>query len=271
MDTKVLNHPLIAQTVAAIVAEGGGCVEYDTGGGGREVLIAASAQLAAATNSQLTIVESRVLHSQIRAMVSDLQTEVSSAVLSADEAPLQPAGSINGVLAVHADVLRDPRVRQPLLAMARSADHLVVARHYYSDATLDDLAGPVHTLGIRDLMPPPAPRPNPGPRLDVLPAGLRELVAARWAESLERKQRFMDRFKPAAAAPRQDCGESAELLLQDIDPDELERRIEQMRDPQRQRAEDQPAPDRQRHAPHAHSQEQSAAHQQQGPHGVGRA
>lgn len=41
------------------MAEGGGCVEYDIGGG-REVLIAASAQLAAATNSQLTIVESRV-------------------------------------------------------------------------------------------------------------------------------------------------------------------------------------------------------------------
>jgi hypothetical protein len=269
VDTKVLKHPLIAQTVEAIVAEGGGLVEYDIGGGGREVLIAASAQLAAATNSQLLIVESRVLHSQIRAMVAELQTEVSSAVLSADEAALQPAGSTNGVLAMHADVLRDPRVRQPLLAMARSADHLVVARHDYSDATLDDLAGPVHTLGIRDLMPPPAPRPNPGPRLDALPAGLRELVAARWAESQERKQRFMDRFKPKAAAPRQDSEESAELL-QDIDPDDLERRIEQVRD-QRQRTEDQPAPDRQRHAPHAHSQEQSAAHQQQGPHGVGRA
>lgn len=270
MDTKVLKHPLIAQTVAAIVAEGGGCVRYDTGGGGREVLIAASAQLAAATNSQLTIVEYRHLHSQIRAMVSELQTEVSSAVLSADEAALQPAGSVDGVLAVHADVLRDPQVRQPLLAMARSADHLVVARHYYSDATLDDLAGRVHTLGIRDLMPPPAPRPNPGPRLDVLPAGLRELVAARWAESQERKQRFMDRFKPEAAAPRQDGEEFAELL-QDIDPDELERRVGQMRDQQRQRSEAPPAPDRQRHAPHAHSQEQSAAHQQQGPHGVGRA
>ncbi|MGW3957579.1 hypothetical protein ACWEKM_43430 [Streptomyces sp. NPDC004752] len=82
METNLLKHPLIAQTVAAIVAEGGGCVEYDIGGGGREVLIAASAQLAAATNSQLTIVESRVLHSQIRAMVSELQTEVFSAVLS---------------------------------------------------------------------------------------------------------------------------------------------------------------------------------------------
>lgn len=270
METNLLKHPLIAQTVAAIVAEGGGVVEYDIGGGGREVLIAASAQLAAATNSQLTIVESRVLHSQIRAMVSELQTEVSSAVLSADEAALQPAGSINGVLAVHADVLRDPGVRQPLLAMARSADHLVVARHDYSDATLDDLAGPLHALRIRDLMPPPAPRPNPGPRLDVLPAGLRDLVAARWAESQERKQQFMDQFKPEATAPRQDREEFTELL-QDIDPEELEQRIEQVRDQQRQRAKAQPAPHNQRPAPHAHSQEQSAAHQQQGPHGVGRA
>jgi phosphoenolpyruvate-protein kinase (PTS system EI component) len=266
VDHKVLKHPLIAQTVAAIVTEGGGCVEYDTGGGGREVLIAASAQLAAATNSQLTIVEYRHLHSQIRAMVGELQAEVSSAVLSADEAALQPAGSVDGVLAVHADVLRDPRVRQPLLAMARSADHLVVARHSYSDATLDDLAGPVHTLGIRDLMPPPAPRPNPGPRLDTLPVGLRDLVAARWAESQESKQRFM----PEAAAPRQDGEESAEML-QDIDPEELERRVGDIRDQQRQRIESHPAPDRQRPVPHGHSQEQAAAHQQQGPHCAGRA
>jgi hypothetical protein len=86
VETKILKHPLIAQTVAAIVAEGGGRVEYDTGGGGREVLIAASAQLAAATNAQLTIVESRVLHSEIRSLVRELQPEVSSAVLSADEA-----------------------------------------------------------------------------------------------------------------------------------------------------------------------------------------
>ncbi|MFF7953614.1 hypothetical protein [Streptomyces griseorubiginosus] len=270
METSLLKHPLIAQTVAAIVSEGGGVVEYDIGGGGREVLIAASAQLAADTNSQLTIVEFRHLHSQIRAVVAELQTEVSSAVLSADEALLQPAGSINGVLAVHADVLRDPRVRQPLLAMARSADHLVVARHASSDATLDPLAGPVHALGIRDLMPPPAPRPNPGPRLDVLPAGLRELIAARWTQSPELKQRFLDQFQPEAPAPGQDGSELAELL-QDIDPGELGRRIEQVRDQQRQRAAGQPAPDHQRPAPHPHSQEQSAAHQQQGPHGVGRA
>lgn len=268
METKILKHPLIAQTVAAIVAEGGGRVEYDTGGGGREVLIAASAQLAAATNAQLTIVESRVLHSEIRSLVRELQPEVSSAVLSADEAALQPAGSINGVLAVHADVLRDPRVRQPLLAMARSADHLIVARHDYSDATLDDLAAPVHALRIRDLVPPP--RPNPGPRLDVLPAGLRDLIAARWTESQELKQRFIDEFKPEATASRQP-GDEVAGLSQDIDPDELGRRIEQVRDQQRQRAEEHPAPGRQRQAPHAHSQEQSAAHQQQGPHGVGRA
>jgi hypothetical protein len=158
-------------------------------------------------------------------------------------------------------------VRQPLLAMARSADHLVVARHDDSDATLDDLAGPVHALRIRDLMPPP--RPNPGPRLDMFPAGLRDLVAAHWAQSLERKQWFIDQFKPEAIASRQDGDEFAELL-QGIDPEELERRVEQVRDQQRQRAEEHPTPGRHGQAPHAHSQEQSAGHQQ-GPHGVGRA
>ncbi|MCX4681324.1 hypothetical protein OG413_39700 [Streptomyces sp. NBC_01433] len=162
----MLNHPRIAEIVDTLVSAGGGRVTYDTGGGGREMLIAAGAQLAAETRAPLTIVEARVLHSETRAFVRELQPDIRCAVISAAEAALQPAGSINGVLAVHADVLRDVDVRQPLLAMAHSADNLIVARHDYSDTTLDALATPGLVVRLRDLTPP-AHRPDP--------------VAVRWA------------------------------------------------------------------------------------------
>ncbi|MEH6377790.1 hypothetical protein V7793_26145, partial [Streptomyces sp. KLMMK] len=110
MDSSVLKHPRIAGVVETLVAAGGGCITYDVGGGGRETLIAAGARLAAETNTPLTIVEARALHSEVRALVGELQPEVRSAVISAEEAALQPAGSIGGVLAVHADVLRDADV-----------------------------------------------------------------------------------------------------------------------------------------------------------------
>ncbi|MFE7358343.1 hypothetical protein ACFU8Q_35875 [Streptomyces sp. NPDC057543] len=86
-------------------------------------------------------------------------------------------------------------VRRPLLAMAQSADHLVVARHDYSDTTLDALATPGIVLRLRDLVPPP--RPNPGPRLYALLPWLREQFAA----SMERKQPFIDEIKRGAHIP----------------------------------------------------------------------
>ncbi|MCZ1011946.1 hypothetical protein O1L68_40260 [Streptomyces lydicus] len=270
----MLRHPLIARTVAEIVADGGGRVEYDTGGGGREVLIAASAELAATTDAPLVIVESRVLHAEIRSLISELQPGLSSAVLSADEAALQPAGSISGVLAVHADVLRDPAVRQPLLQMARSADHLIVARHDYSDTTLDSLAAPAHELRLHDLVPRVTATPRPGVRERrqaampprAIPSGLRELVAAHWA-SIERKWRAIDQLNQEAPDGERgfvDYEEHAELL-QNTNPDEVKQRIERLRE----RAETRSAPHRHQHAPHVHPQDQSAAHQQHGPQGMG--
>jgi hypothetical protein len=101
--------------------------------------------------------EYRHLHAQARSLVREVQPDVRSTVISASEVALQPAGSIDGVLAVHADVLRAPDVRQPLLAMAHSVDPLVLARHDDSDTTLDALATPALVLRLCDLMPlPPA-------------------------------------------------------------------------------------------------------------------
>lgn len=270
MEPSVLNHPRIAGVVDTLVAAGGGRVTYDTGCGGREMLIAAAAQLAAETDAPLTIVEARVLHSETRAFVREVQPDIRCAVISADEAALQPAGSITGVLAVHADVLRDPDVRHPLLAMAHSASHLVVARHDYSDTTLDSLATPGLVLRASDLMPPA--RPNPGPY-----TGVGEGRQAgwpgdpRWAPPSreEREQRFIRQFRGGQAEQGTlSFEEFAELMHPD--PDEFRRRIEQVRDQQQQRAADYPAPAPRRPATHDHGHEQAAAHQQHHPHSPGR-
>lgn len=284
MDSSVLKDPRIAGIVDSLVAAGGGRVTYDTGCGGREMFIAAGAHLAAETGAQLTILEARVLHSEVRAFVRELQPDVRSAVISADEAALQPAGSVTGVLAVHADVLRDSDVREPLLAMARSADHLVVARHDYSDTTLDSLATPGLVLRRHDLMPPvtqnPGPRPGVAERREAatrpgtIASGPRALAAARlWTRlsSEERKQRFIRQLKQSAEQDRLEFDEFAELVL-NADPDEVRRRLEQLQDQQRQRAAEYPGPGHPPGQDHGqdHGQEQAAAHQQQRPQGPGR-
>lgn len=282
MDSSVLKHPRIAGIVDSLVDSGGGRITYDTGCGGREMLIAAGARLAAETGAQLTIVEARVLHSEVRAFVRELQPDVRSAVISADEAALQPAGSITGVLAVHADVLRDADARRPLLAMARSADHLVVARHDYSDTTLDSLATPGLVLRSHDLMPTSTPTPGLRPgvterreaatRPGTIPAGLHALAAARrWTppSSEERKQRFLRQLNQASEQARLEAEELADLVLS-ADPDEVRQRIEQLKEQEQQRLADYPAPDPGRPVGHGHSQEQAAAHQQHRPQGPGR-
>ncbi|MFI5867098.1 hypothetical protein [Streptomyces sp. NPDC051546] len=257
----MLKHPRIAGVVETLVAVGGGRITYDTGGGGREMLLAAGARLAAETNTPLTIVEARHLHSEVRAFVRELQPTVSSAVISAQEAALQPAGSTSGVLAVHADVLRDADVRQPLLTMAHSADHLVVARHDDSDTTLDALATPGLVLRLRDLMPP-APRPNP--------------LAARWTapEMEERKQRLLRQLN-GGVLPERDMTsfEEMALAMQQVDPEEVQQRIAQMRQKYEGLVGQQQPADPPASRPRAardHGQAQSAAHQQQGHQGLGR-
>ncbi|MFE9468594.1 hypothetical protein ACFYNW_34085 [Streptomyces virginiae] len=90
--------------------------------------------------------ESPILHQDTSATVAELQPGVQCTVISAQDAALQPTPAPGSVLAVHADLLRDPAVRVPLLVLAHATDHLLVARHDYSDPTLDSLAGPAHRL-----------------------------------------------------------------------------------------------------------------------------
>lgn len=216
MDSSVLKYPRIEEAVETLVDAGGGRITYDIGGGGRETLLAAAARLAARTKAPLTIVEARSLHSAVRAFVHEVQPTVRSAVISAEEAALQPSGSINGVLAVHADVMRDADVRQPLLAMAHSADHLLVARHDYSDTTLDALATPGLVLRLRDLMPS-APRPAP---ITLTPPPMDMSVALRLVQQANRD-----------VLPDQDLAVFDEMaeVLQRTDPAEIKQRVGELR------------------------------------------
>ncbi|MCQ1582425.1 hypothetical protein [Streptomyces parvus] len=261
MDSSVLNYPRIAEAVETLVDAGGGRITYDIGGGGRETLLAAAARLAAQTNAPLTIVEARSLHSDVRAFVREVQPEARSAVIAAEEAALQPAGSINGVLAVHADVLRDADVRKPLLAMAHSADHLLVARHDYSDTTLDALATPGLVLRLRDLMPS-APRPAP---ITLTPPPMDMSVALGLVQQANRDV-LPDQVEV--------FDEMAEVLKR-TDPAEVKQRVGELRSKyeatielaRRRRAATGPT-DLPR-TPLDHGQEQSAAHQQHRSQGTG--
>lgn len=263
MDSSVLKHPRIAETVETLVAAGGGRITYDVDCGGRETLLAASARLAAETNAPLTIVEARSLQSDVRAFVREVQPEARNAVISAEEAALQPTGSINGVLTVHADILRDADVRKPLLAMAHSADHLLVARHDYSDTTLDALATPGLVLRLRDLMPS-APRPAP---ITLTPPPMDMSVALRLVRQANRD-----------VLPDQDIAvfdEMAEVLKR-ADPAEVRQRVGELRSKyeatielarQRRAA---TAPTDPSRTPRDHGQEQPAAHQQHRSQEIGR-
>ncbi|MFH8260499.1 hypothetical protein [Streptomyces roseolus] len=262
MERSVLKHRRIAEVIETLVEAGGGCITYDVGGRGRETLLAAGARLAAQTNAPLTIVEARSLHSDVRAFVREVQPETRSAVLSPEEAALQPAGSIDGVLAVHADVLRDADVRKPLLAMARSADHLFVARHDYSDTTLDALATPGLVLRLRDLMPS-APRPAP---VTLTPPPMDMGVALR-----------LIRQANADVLPDQDLGVLDEMAeaLQRADPAEVRQRLGELRGKYEaamrlaRRLRAAPAPTDPPRTPRDHGQQQSAAHQQHRSQGTG--
>ncbi|WP_246095967.1 hypothetical protein [Streptomyces botrytidirepellens] len=159
--------------------------------------------------------------------------------------------------------------------MAHSAEHLVVARHDYSDTTLDALATPGLVLRYQDLMPTVTPDPEPGPgvmeRREAATRGPYLLDPARRRPSSplseERKERFIQQLNQASEQDDLEFEELMDLALSG-DPDGVRRRIQQMQDQQRQRAADNPGPDSDR--PAGHGQEQAAVHQQHRPQGPGR-
>ncbi|MFJ4609527.1 hypothetical protein [Streptomyces griseus] len=300
MDITMLHHPMVAEAVEALVADGGGLIAYEQGMGGREALVAAAAALAARNNSPLTIVEATVLHDDTRATVARLQPDVRCTVISAQDTALQPPPSPGSVLAVHADLLGDPAVRRPVLELARAADHLLVARHDYSDPALDHLAGPSHRLDYQAYaasthasfeeqahqfapghVPPPTMEQREGRSVRQDPDS--PDPALWWTADLARKRDLIDQLKqpradrPDATAPVGPADPDAAPRADDFHEliAELEthvamtagQRAEELRDRLREGAQERAEAALPPQPPHQHGQAQSAAHQHDTPHG----
>lgn len=279
----VLTHPEAAQLVDSLVASGGGLVSYGFGAPGRQIAAAAGARLAADSGTSLTVVDSRHLLPQLRKVVDEVSPGLACALISAADAARQPR-STDGVLVLHAELLHDPRTREALLAMASTADSLIVASSYdFDEPALDALALPRFDFRHSELTPPIPHEPGQGPgvrerhetvRPSVGSSHPQEQVTAWWAAPAgERRQRLLQQISPEAESG-QDTLSYDEVVqaIQTTDLDEVRRRIERLQE-QWQRAADHPVPalGPGRPAAHDHGQEQTAAHQQHSPQGPGRA
>lgn len=208
----------------------GGLVSYAFGAPGRQIAAAAGARLAADSGTSLTVVDFRHLLPQMRSVVDEVRPGLACTVISAGEAVQQPRNT-EGVLVVHAEVLHDPRTREALLAMAATADSLVVASSDgFDEPALDDLAIPRFVFRPGDLMSPVPQEPPPRPRLrEREPAPPHEVPSSRRdlaAPAGERGQRLL-RQAGTEAESGQETVNDKELddLVQNSDPDELSRRI----------------------------------------------
>ncbi|MEH6376245.1 hypothetical protein V7793_18235 [Streptomyces sp. KLMMK] len=232
MDTSMLRHPLIARAVETLVADGGGVVTYYPGWGGREILAAAGARLAARTRTPLTIVDHGDLHADISAAVAELQPAVDCRVTNAWDAASQPPEP-GGVLAVHTDQLIRRAARQSMRDLAQAASHVVVVGDRYFYTTLDDLAGPEHQLI--------------DPYLHVLAMPTEYLHLAEWEAAPHL----------GADTPGPQPAERTEAMNRSA-----EQRAAALRDWLVKGAQDRAAAPRQPRAPHQQDQAQSATHQQ---------
>ncbi|MFJ5954052.1 hypothetical protein [Streptomyces noursei] len=144
-----LEHSAVKACVDALVDSRGGLLLYDHGLAGREALIAAGAQLATTAGLPLTLVDAETLRDDTTALLDHLGVH-HHVLLSPAEAAHWPTGfTPNGVLAIHADVLLDPAVTEPLTAAAREASrtgNLLVARRPDSPSLLDAHTTQTHQL-----------------------------------------------------------------------------------------------------------------------------
>ena len=275
-----INHPEAAQLVDSLVASGGGLVSYEFGTPGRQIAVAAGAHLAARTGTSLTVIDFRHLLPQFRPTVTELHPDLTCTLMSVGEAVQHPERNTGGVLVVHTDLLHDPGTREALLARAGTADRLIVASCAYADeSVLNTLPGPRFVVSARSLMPPVPPNAS-GPEIRRrFEAAIGTPYSDGFAEMRERQERFVRQLKQGAPDRHDTVGveeftetvsfEEFTKAVQNADPDELRRRIARVQDQQGQRVADYPAPGPPQQVNRDHGQEQSAAHQQQGPQGIG--
>jgi hypothetical protein len=149
LDPAELGGSAVQACVDALVDGQGGLLLYDHGLAGREALLAAGAQLAVTADLPLTVVDADALRDDTTALLNRLGVP-HHVFLSPAEAAHWPTGfTPHGVLAIHADVLLNPAMHDPLLAAVREASHaghLLVARRPDGMPLLDEHTAQTHQL-----------------------------------------------------------------------------------------------------------------------------
>lgn len=197
LDPAELTQSGVKECLDALVGSGGGLLLYDQGLAGREALVAAGVQLAVASGRPLTVVDASSLRDDTAAFLNQLGMPHHT-FLSPAQAASWPTGfTPDAVLAIHADVLLDPAVEEPLLAAAREASsqgHLLVARRPDGHPLLDALTAQTHQLVTGPVTTaqaqaasaalaryePGPPTASPGQSHDSARPGPMAAAAARW-------------------------------------------------------------------------------------------
>lgn len=226
---NVSTHAEAAQLVDSLVAAGGGLVSYEFGAPGREIAVAAGAQLAADSGRSLTVIDFRHLLPQVGATIAELHPDLLCTLLPVGEAIEHPERITGGVLVVHTDLLHDAETREVLLARAGTADSLIVAaRADVAESVLNALPGPRFAVSARDLMQRPG-------RLDATPGIDMRFVAVSGrnpvAELRERQERSIGPVDPENSTETVSFEEFAEAM-QNADPGQLRRDIERAEEQQ---------------------------------------
>jgi hypothetical protein len=295
-----LTHPEAGPLVDSLVASQGGLLFYEFGAPGREIAVAAGARLAAERGTALTVVAVRHLLPQLRSVVEDVQPSLTCTLLPPGEAVQRPHQAVDGVLVFHVDLPQDPGTREALLAMAGSAGNVVVASGGGAGETALNtlhLARFVLRQAASAAQPEPGGTtccPATGQQLQSTDPGVVSSHApeAPWrpASAGQREQRLLRQNSRQAEPPdveevtldgsrEMPVGQGQALTaaaglegLRDAvanNPEGLRQRLARVNAQQEQRTAGYPAPGVPQRLGRDHGQEQSAAHQQQSPRGIG--
>jgi hypothetical protein len=296
-----LTHPEAGPLVDSLVASQGGLLFYEFGAPGREIAVAAGARLAAERGTALTVVAVRHLLPQARSVVEDVRPGLTCTLLPPGEAVQRPHQAVDGVLVLHVDLLQDPGTREALLAMAGSAGNVVVASGGGAgEAALNTLHLARFVLRQAASAAQPAPGGTPSPATGQQRQSTGPGIAtsrphapeAPWrpASVGQREQRLLRQNSRQAEPPNVEevtldgsrempVGQGQALTaaaslegLRDAvadNPEGLRQRIARVTAQQEQRTAGYPAPGVPQRLGRDHGQEQSAAHQQQSPRGIG--
>ncbi|MGW3930382.1 hypothetical protein ACWECC_20105 [Streptomyces microflavus] len=182
-----------AQLVDSLVASGGGLVSYELGGPGKEIALAAGAQLASESGRPLTVVDFRHQLPQISITIAELAPDLPCTLLPLGEAIEHPERFTGGILVLHSSLLHDAGTRKALLALAGTADSVIVAaRADVDQSVLNALPGSRFVAGAPEPMQRPG-RLDPPPGIDMRFEAVAN--ADPFAGLKERKERFIRQLR----------------------------------------------------------------------------